>query len=148
MREAVVRVRVGADPDRALSAAEIADGVRELQAQGLSVRRRHGDGELSLGFDAASRDDARARAVSACEKAFGTVPAVGAVTFASRGTDEDALGVIEAFGVHADVERFWEDGEEVAAFTFPEAERRRVPESRLHTALEAALNCRVRIRYA
>jgi hypothetical protein len=146
VRKAIVRV--DADPDRTLSARDLADGVAELQAQGLSVQRRHGDRELSLGFDAAGRDDARAHAVSVCEKAFGTMPAVGVVTFASRGTDEDALGVIEAFDVHADVERFWENGEEVAAFTFPEAERKRVPESRLHTALEAALNCEIRIRYA
>jgi hypothetical protein len=33
-------------------------------------------------------------------------------------------------------------------FTLPTADRRRVPESRLHTALEAALNCEVRIVFA
>lgn len=143
MRRAVVRVAVAQD-----GTPPLADGIERLEAQGVAVHRRPGDRDLTLTLDSDGRDDARARAVEACEKAFGSTPEVGAVTFVSRGTDEDALGVIEAFGVRAHVERFEEHDEEVAVFTLPSEDRRRVPESRLHTALEAALNCEVRIRYA
>ncbi|MCF6470619.1 hypothetical protein FAF44_19770 [Nonomuraea sp. MG754425] len=146
MRKAVARVDV--DPNRSLTADRIAAGVARLAARGLVLRRHPEERVLTLTLDGESRERARQRLVTACETAFGTTPAVGVVTFASRGTDEDALGVIEAFGVQADVERLQEDGAEVAVFTIPSAERRRVPESRLHTALEAALNCEIRIRYA
>jgi hypothetical protein len=137
-------VRLDADPRQALSPERFAAGIRRVEAQGLAVLRRPGDRELTLTFDSASRDAARAQAVLACEQAFGTTPSTGVVTFVSRGTDEDALGVVEAFGLRARLERV----EEVAVFTLPAADRRRVPEGRLHTALEAALNCEIRIQYA
>ena len=143
MRQAVVRVDV--DPDRTLSPGDIAAGVGRL---GELVNRRPGDRTIELVIDSDTADQARARAFEACTAAFGTAPALGAITFISRGTDADALGVISAFGVEARLERTEEDGEEVAVFTLPAADRRRVPESRLHTALEAALNCEVRIVFA
>lgn len=146
MRKAVVRV--DADPGLVLTAAAFTGGIGELRASGVAVQRRHGARDLTLTFDDASRDGARTHAAALCEKAFGTAPVVGAVTFASRGTDEDALGVVAAFGVDAELRRFSENDEEVAEFTISAADRERVPESRLHTALEAALNCEIRIRYA
>ena len=66
-------------------------------------------------------------------------------TFLSRGTDEDALGVVRGFGVSATLDRRYENDEEVAVFTISRADIGHVGESRLHTALEAALNCEVRI---
>ena len=75
-------------------------------------------------------------------------PRAGAATFLSRGTDEDALGVVAGFGITAEVERAWENDEEIVTVTITRADSRRVPESRLHTALEAALNCEVRIAYS
>jgi ferredoxin len=53
--------------------------------------------------------------------------------------------VVRGFGIDADVERFTEDDEEIVVATISREASRRVPESRLHTALEAALNCEVRI---
>lgn len=146
MRRAVIRL--DADPERVLSAQDIAQGIRDLEVRGITVRQRLDDRDLTLTFDGASRESVREHALSACEKAFGTTPALGAVTFASRGSDEDALGVVAAFGVRAHLTRADENGEEVAIFTFPTTDRKRVPESRLYTALEAALNCEIRIRYA
>lgn len=146
MRKAVIRI--DADPDHKLSARDVADGVRTLETWGFTVRRRRHDRDLTVTFDSPDRETARDLAVSFCEKAFGVTPAPGAVTFASRGTDEDALGVIAAFGVPADLERVEDNGEEIIVATFSAADRKRVPESRLHTALEAALNCEIRIRYA
>ena len=72
-------------------------------------------------------------------------PQAGAATFLSRGTDEDALGVVRAFGISAELDRFWEEDEEIAVFTITRDAASHVAESRLHTALEAALNCEVRI---
>lgn len=146
MRKAVVRVNP--DPDRSLSAAEIAAGIERLRAEGLAVRPRDTGSKLILTIDSPDAETARTAAATACEQAFGTAPYVGVVTFASRGTDEDALGVLERFGVGGSVERIEENGEEVAVFTFSAADRERIPESRLHTALGAALNCEIRIEYA
>src|ERR1035438_6645291 len=88
----------------------------------------------------------RAWAEARCAEALGAPgPRGGAATFLSRGTDEDALGVVHAFGIRAGLEHFWEDDEEIAVFTITRADAAHVAESRLRTALEAALNCEVRI---
>lgn len=118
-----------------------------LWRRGLRARRHPARRELAVTVEAADKESAGARVAGVCEQVLGTVPRLRSVTFLSRGTDEDALGVIEAFGVRAGVQRLEEDGEEVAVFTLAAADQRRVPESRLHTALEAALNCEIRLRY-
>jgi hypothetical protein len=141
-------VRVDPDPYRTLSPGDIVGRVGRLPRPGIAVHRHASERELELVVDSLGPDDARRRAVEACTAAFGTTPEVGAVTFLSRGTDADALGVVEAFGVRARIDRVEENGEEIAIVTMAAADRRRVPESRLHTALEAALNCDVRIVFA
>jgi hypothetical protein len=146
MRRAVVRVDI--DPEGVLPADDLDGRFDRLAAHGVVVHRRPAERQVELILDGANADDARLRTDEVCRSVFGAVPAIGAVTFISHGTDEDALGVVEAFGVRAQLERTEEDGEEVAVFTLPAADRRRVPESRLHTALEAALNCEVRIVYS
>jgi hypothetical protein len=70
---------------------------------------------------------------------------VTSVTFLSRGTDDDLRGVARGLGVRVEISRTVEDGEEVIVVGVPAADLRRVPESRLHTALEAASNAEVRI---
>ncbi|NKQ51573.1 hypothetical protein HFP15_01615 [Amycolatopsis sp. K13G38] len=143
MRQAEVRVEFPAG----LSTQDLDDGVRALAARGLRARRHPARRELAVTVEAEDKESAGARVAGVCEQVLGTVPRLRSVTFLSRGTDEDALGVIEAFGVRAGVQRLEEDGEEVAVFTLAAADQRRVPESRLHTALEAALNCEIRLRY-
>jgi hypothetical protein len=145
MRTAVVRVDV--DPGRHLPVDELTGRLPRLSEYDVVVHRRPAEREFELLMDSVGTDDARERADGVCTAVFGVAPAIGTITFISRGTDEDALGVVEAFGVRARLERTEEDGEEVAVFTLVDADRRRVPESRLHTALEAALNCEVRIVY-
>lgn len=84
--------------------------------------------------------------LATCAGAFGTEPAEGTTTYLSRGTDEDALGVLLAFGVAGDLSRAsGADGWDVVTVRLAEADLRRVPESRIQTALEASLNCEVRI---
>lgn len=146
VRKAIVRV--DPDPEATLSPADIVGRVGRLPRPGIAVHRHASERELELVVDSLDPGDARRRAVDVCAEVFGVLPEVGAVTFISRGTDADALGVIAAFGVHGSIERVEEDGAEVAILTVPAADRRRVPESRLHTALEAALNCDVRIVFA
>lgn len=140
-------VRVDPDPQGALSSGAIGEGVRRLQRRGFAVHRHPSDRELELLVESADPKDARSRTAAACAEVFKTAPGIGAVTFVSRGTDEDVLGVVAAFGVGGRLERIDEDGEEVVVVTLAAADRRRVPESRLHTALEAALNCEVRLMF-
>ena len=152
MRTAAIRVNL--DPADDLPAERLDGAVAALRAGGLEViapdfgRVPAHAREIELLIDGDDADALRAWAESRCADALGPQlprPVAGATTFLSRGTDDDALGVVRAFGVSAELDRFWEDDEEIAVFTLSSADAARVPESRLHTALEAALNCEVRI---
>ncbi|WP_102419584.1 hypothetical protein [Mycobacterium sp. 4858] len=155
MRTAVVRVNV--DPSGALTAAQLSQGMGALR--GLVGKLGHDIVENNLGAMPPSRrviemliagDDVEVVkdvGVSLCAKAFGTRPLGGAVTFISRGTDEDARGVLSAFGLAGEIVRVpGDDGFDIVYVTLLEADLDRVPESRIHTALEASLNCEVHIR--
>ena len=140
-------MRMDPDPAGTLTPDGIARGVSELRGGGAVVFHRPPARGLELVVQADDADRARHDATVACVRAFGTAPEVSSVTFVSRGTDEDALGVVQAFGVSARLERIVEDGEEVVVVTLARADRGRVPEGRLATALEAALNREVRIEF-
>ncbi len=154
MRTAVIRINV--DPSGTLSDTDVQNGVAGVLADvdELGMRLVHPDlGSLprsrrELQFLAAG-DDPAALARSArdlCRRAFGTEPAEGTTTYLSRGTDEDALGVLLAFGIAGDLSRAsGAEGWDVVTVRLAEADLRRVPESRIQTALEASLNCEVRI---
>src|SRR6266702_189075 len=154
MRTAVIRINV--DPGGTLGEAEVETGVAEVLAGAgeFGMRLVHPDlGSLppnrrELQFLAAGQDPAAMTrsARDLCRRAFGTEPAEGTTTYLSRGTDEDALGVLLAFGVAGDLSRAsGADGWDVVTVRLAEADLRRVPESRIQTALEASLNCEVRI---
>lgn len=100
--------------------------------------------EIELILDEAQLAD-RDDYVGMCSRAFGLPATPGVVTFISRGTDDDARGVLAAFGLDVPVERSLEGDDEVFRVVLDREQSRRVPEGRLHTALEAALNCEVRI---
>ena len=155
MRTAVVRVNV--DPDSALAPAQLSAGmavlldsvgdagadviVKDLAA--LPAGRR--EVELLIGCD--DVDAATHIAIDLCVKAFPTTPVPGVVTFVSRGTDDDAHGVLSGFGLTGDIDRTpGDDGFDIVHVTLRETDLERVPESRVHTALEASLNCEVHIR--
>ncbi|MUL83380.1 MULTISPECIES: hypothetical protein [unclassified Mycolicibacterium] len=154
MRTAVVRV--GVDPAGELGAERLSDGMatlRELlgergaevldnQLAGLPAHRR--EVEVLIAGDHAP--ELQAIAMELCAKAFGTSPAAGVVTFVSRGTDEDVRGVLAGFGLSGDISRSVDDeGWDVVTVTLDKADLTRIPESRVHTALEASLNCEVHI---
>lgn len=154
MRTAVVRVRV--DPAGRLTAAQLTDGMvnlRDLAAPaGVEVLENNlaampaGRREVEM-LMVGDAEDLKAAAVALCAKAFGTVPEPGVLTYISRGTDDDAHGVLAGFGVTGDVERVaGNDGWDVVYVTLRKADLERIPESRIHTALEASLNCEVHIR--
>jgi hypothetical protein len=94
-------------------------------------------------------DVLRRTALEMCAKAFGAfgaTPAVGVLTYVSRGTDDDAHGVLAGLGLRGDVQRrAGHEGWDVVTVTLRKADLERVPESRVHTALEASLNCEVHI---
>jgi hypothetical protein len=155
MRTAVVRV--GVDPAGELEPAQLTDGMARLRDAaaaadvevvdnslvGLPPQRREVE-LLIVGDDAA---ELQRIAVSLCAKAFNTTPVPGVVTFISRGTDDDAHGVLAGFGLTGEIERVpGDDGWDVVHVTLRKSDLERVPESRVHTALEASLNCEVDIR--
>ena len=155
MRTAVVRVNV--DPGSVLTPAQLAEGMEVLlglsdeigagvvenNLAAMPVSRR----EVQLLIAADDVDVARQTAIGLCAKAFSTTPAPGVVTFVSRGTDDDALGVLSAFGLTGEIARApGDDGFDIVYVTLREDDLERVPESRIHTALEASLNCEVHIR--
>jgi len=86
-------------------------------------------------------------AMAMCANAFGTDPKPGTLTYVSRGTDEDAIGVLAGFGLTGEIDRTPGDGGyDVIYVTLRKADMQRIPESRVHTALEASTNCEVHIR--
>jgi hypothetical protein len=154
MRTAVVRVDV--DPSGELTPARLREGMSTLHGLAdragvvvidsnvaeMPVRRR----EVQLLVTGSDPVSVKGPAVQLCAEAFGTAPAAGVVTFVSRGTDDDAHGVLSGFGLTADIVRSpGTDGLDVVHVTLRKEDLERVPESRIHTALEASLNCEVRI---
>jgi hypothetical protein len=155
MRTAVVRV--GVDRAGELAPAQLRDGMarlRELagpagfelvdnEIADLPPQRR----EVELLMAGADPAEIERHAVELCAEAFGTTPVPGVLTYISRGTDDDAHGVLAGLGLSGDIERMpGNDGWDVVHVTLRKADLERVPESRVHTALEASLNCEVRIR--
>ncbi|BAX94387.1 hypothetical protein [Mycobacterium shigaense] len=155
MRTAVVRVNV--DPDGVLTSAQLRDGMAallELAAAGgagvvendlasMPVSRR----EVEVLIAAADDDTAKDAAIGLCAKVFNGTPVPGVITFVSRGTDDDAHGVLSAFGLAGDIQRTpGNEGFDIVHVTLRESDLDRIPESRIRTALEASLNCEVHIR--
>lgn len=98
---------------------------------------------LMTGDDSAAMRD---NATQLCAEVFGTEPANGVLTYLSRGTDDDARGVLAGLGLTGDIARTpGDDGVDIVTVRLSAADLERVPESRVHTALEASLNCEVRI---
>jgi hypothetical protein len=149
MRTAVVRVNV--DPAGALTPAQLEAGMESLLGLAAEigagvVDNTAGRREVEVLIAADDVDAAKQSAIDLCAKAFGTTPVPGVVTFVSRGTDDDAHGVLSAFGLTGDIIRSpGDDGYDVVSVTLREADLKHIPESRIHTALEASLNCEVHI---
>lgn len=148
MRTAVVRVNV--DPDRVLAAGQLREGMTALLVLvgefGVDVARKDVGREVEL-LIAGDVESAKKTAIDLCARAFKTIPVAGVVTFVSRGTDDDAYGVLSGFGLDGEIVREpGGDGYDIVHVTLREEDLERVPESRIHTALEASLNCEVRIR--
>jgi hypothetical protein len=154
MRTAVVRVNV--DPSGLLTAAQLDQGMSTLLGLAVEVgaevvqtalaampaRRR----EVQLLIVGSDADTVKQTALDLCAKAFGTTPVAGVVTYVSRGTDDDAHGVLSGLGLTGQVRRSpGDDGFDVVYVTLRQADLERIPESRIHTALEASLNCEVHI---
>jgi hypothetical protein len=154
MRTAVVRVNV--DPSGLLTPAQLDQGISTLlgladeggaevvqtEPPAMPAARR----EVQLLIVGSDADTVKQTALELCAKAFGTTPVAGVVTYVSRGTDDDAHGVLSGFGLTGQVRRSpGDDGFDVVYVTLRQADLERIPESRIHTALEASLNCEVHI---
>lgn len=150
----MVRVRV--DPSGQLTGAQLTDGMVSLYGlaatAGIEVLENNlaalpaGRREVEMLITGAEPGELKSTAVALCAKAFGTQPEPGVLTYISRGTDDDAYGVLAGFGLSGEIERLaGEDGLDVIRVTLRRADLERIPESRIHTALEASLNCEVQI---
>ncbi|GAY19374.1 hypothetical protein MSZK_61000 [Mycobacterium sp. shizuoka-1] len=153
-------VRVDVDPHGELTPAQLAEGVVALRTladhDGVAVvdnnlaamPRGRREAELLIGNRGVTDSDELKRvALDLCAKAFGTQPVIGVMTYVSRGTDEDAHGVLAGFGLHGQIDRTpGENGYDIIAVTLRKDDMARIPESRVHTALEASTNCEVHIR--
>jgi len=154
MRTAVIRINV--DPQGTLGDADIELGMADVLATlpelglrlvsddlvSLPAKRR----ELQFLADGDDPFPRQRAASELCRRAFGTEPAAGPTTFLSRGSDDDAHRVLDAFGLAGEVSRADSgDGWDVVTVRLAAADLRRVPESRIQTALESSLNCEVRI---
>jgi hypothetical protein len=155
MRTAVVRVNV--DPSGLLTPAQLDQGMSALLGfadeagaevvQSALAAMPAGRREAQLLISGGDADTLKQIALDLCSKAFSTTPVAGVVTFISRGTDDDAHGVLAGFGLTGAVVRTpGDDGFDIVHVTLREADLERIPESRVHTALEASLNCEVHIR--
>ena len=155
MRTAVVRIQV--DPAGRLTPDQLADGMADLRklvdAVVIEVLDNNlaampaGRREVQLLMAGGDAEELKRHAVALCANAFGTEPTPGVVTYVSRGTDDDAHGVLAGFGVTGEITRTpGDDGLDIVQVTMRKQDLDRVPESRIHTALEASLNCEVRIR--
>jgi hypothetical protein len=154
MRTAVVRVDV--DPRGELTPVQLTDGMTVLR--GLAERAGVGVIDNNLAAMPATRrhaqlliagsdpDQVTRIGIDLCAKAFGTAPTAGTLTYVSRGTDDDAHGVLDRFGLSGDIRREpGDDGFDVVYVRLRKSDLERIPESRIHTALEASLNCEVHI---
>ncbi|MDT5317228.1 MAG: hypothetical protein QOE74_6248 [Mycobacterium sp.] len=157
MRTAVVRIDV--DPSARLEPAQLTEGMSALARLAAAIgadviaadlaalppSRRQVE-VLIAGDDP---DELKRAAVALCTKAFGgfgATPSAGVLTYVSRGTDDDAHGVLAGLGLRGAVERRSSgEGWDVVTVTLSKVDLERVPESRVHTALEASLNCEVLI---
>lgn len=155
MRTAVVRVNV--DPTGVLSPARLAEGMatllglaRELGADVVAndlAARPPSRREVEVLIAGDDGEGTKKTAMNLCDRAFGVTPVAGVVTFVSRGTDDDAHGVLSGFGLRGTVLREpGDEGYDIVYVTLRATDLDRVPESRIHTALEASLNCEVHIR--
>jgi hypothetical protein len=154
MRTAVVRVDV--DPSGELSPRRLAEGMATLREMAAEVGAEVIDNNLAvlpkgrrqaeLLIGATDAELAMTIGIDLCTEAFGTTPQAGVLTYVSRGTDDDAYGVLDRFGLSGDIRRErGNEGFDIVYVTLRSADLEHIPESRIHTALEASLNCEVHI---
>ncbi len=113
MRTAVVRVQV--DPAGRLTPEQLTDGMAALrglaEAADIDVLENNiaampaGRREVEMLMAGTDAEKLKRDAVALCANAFGTTPAPGVVTYVSRGTDDDAHGVLAGFGLTGDIAR-------------------------------------------
>ena len=138
MRTAVVRVLV--DPEGRLTPDQLADGMTALRglvdAADIEVLESNiaampaGRRELQMLMGGDDAEHMKSAAVALCAKAFGTDPAPGVLTYISRGSDDDAHGVLAGFGLTGEIIRaHGDDGFDIVTVTLRKADVDRIPES-------------------
>jgi len=142
------------DPTGRLTADQLTTGMAELAGlvgaarliennlAALPPSRR----EVEILMDGDDPEALASTAADWCAQAFGETPERGVLTFVSHGTDDDAHGVLAGFGLTGQVQRVeGSEGWDIINVTLRREDIARIPESRIHTALEASTNCEVHI---
>lgn len=150
MRIAVIRVTV--DPARELAPDALRERSEYFAAQankrGMRVLSMPSEQhrELRVSLPGTNSAALRETVAALCADIFGTQPETGPATFVSHGTDDDAHGVLAGFGTTGELSRVDSgNGYDIVTVRLAAADLAGVPESRIRTALEAALNCEVQV---
>jgi len=142
------------DPTGRLTADQLTTGMTELAGLVGDARLIEnnlaalppGRREVEILMDGTDPDALQATAATWCAQAFGQTPEPGVLTFVSHGTDDDAHGVLAGFGLTGRIERIvGTEGWDIVHVTLRREDIARIPESRIHTALEASTNAEVHI---
>jgi hypothetical protein len=134
LRRATVHVDV--DPAGTLDSRELSRRIAALRSAGHEVVAGD-DRHIELLLDGDDPEALRRLAARVCREVF-PEPEVTAVCFLSRGTIEDGLGVVRAFGLAPRELRF--DGDDEAVVVVSPGALQDAVAAKLRTALEAALN--------
>ncbi|OMC13019.1 hypothetical protein A5735_13015 [Mycolicibacter heraklionensis] len=145
-------VRLDVDPSGQLTPERLTQGMATLRNLADQAGVEVVDADIVVGrrhvrlLISGAEQDVIDLGVRLCAKAFDTMPAPGVVTYLSRGTDDDVHGVLAGLGLSGEIARTaGPDGLDIVHVTLAEPDLQRVGESRIHTALEASLNCEVHI---
>jgi hypothetical protein len=157
MRRAVLHVNL--DHGGVVPIAELAGAIEHLRRCGFIVidtdldRLPRDRREVEVHCDGDDVKELRERVHDACVAALAaagcpTTPRVLAVSFVSSGSDEDAWGVVRAFGLDQHVAEIRLLDDDVAVLIGSTEILRSGALGKLHTALEATLNREVRLSAA
>ncbi|MDT5013417.1 MAG: hypothetical protein QOH57_5034, partial [Mycobacterium sp.] len=113
MRTAVVRVKV--DPAGVLTPEQLSDGMAAARTLAADARVELVDNnladmppsrrEVELLIAGEDPDELKRTAIELCTNAFSTEPVAGVLTYVSRGTDDDAYGVLAGFNLTGEISR-------------------------------------------
>lgn len=148
-------MHVNVDPSGALGLSQLEQAIAALRHAGFEVMATDLEKlpaaarELEVIHPGDDPDVLRELVETACARALAPYapalpPRAFAVSFISSGSREDALGIVHAFGLGAELRELTLEGDDRAVLVFERAAPEHAIAAKLQTVLEAALNREVR----